>query len=492
MLRLEPILENQELETKETPPATTPSVQLLDPISFEKEFQEGKAELVNFNFIETPETLARVARLVPSSEKRHIMATYTISSLGLGLSCTIGILLKFTTPLAFGGAAFTIATGTMIGLTAGGGLLAIGLAFFVHKFYTKEAIKNMGILLSQLEQLDIKIKERASRIIQYNNESFSMLLQMKLASEQLKFKREQLNPLSSPSPTEKQIEARIDNYINFLVKHPAHPNFNQINDCQLRENEINGAHDRQQNIRAKLTEACTEILSNKTTVENFAKASENYTSHHTDDIRSCFPSLAYVAPKTKLPTIINKPAVGFAFLGSFSGTVGLSYLSLAVITAFATLPMAFPALYLIIPLAFAVATSVAYTVYKTKNLEAERNTDKKNKQKQLSYYYRNTRLQERRLHQETRAYCNYEAEVISSQLSPKTNQPTVVKRIPSFPNLTESGLSMFSNNVLDFNASSNHDLKSIPMEDEDLSFRDPSQFTSSSCSLATPYSPRAG
>lgn len=479
MLRSNPNpTEDKKLEAPQAPP---PPVQVLDAIAFEGRFERNEIDLVSFNYNETPENVAAAIKKVSLREKLSLMAANTISSLGLGLGSTIGILLKFSAPLAIGGAGLAIATEVMIGLSTGAGLLAIGLAFFVHKFYTKEAIKNAGILLSQIEGLDKKIDRRAGQILGRFQQSFAMLLQMTLALEQLKRHREQSNPQSLPTPTEKEIRARIDNYIDFLVKDPSHPNFNKIKDDEIaeenekREAQIRKALERQYHIRNKLNQACTQILNDPTiSPKDYARLAKDYAATNTQSIRdACFPPLRFIAAKTKLPNILTKPAVGLSFLGTFSGTIGLSYTSIGLITAFTVLPIAFPPLYIILGLAFVIATFTAYNVYHAKKIEAQRNIDKRNRQKHLSYFYDSNKLLKDRYTEELTQYNSYQPEIVHTQPSPKPQPSPEFKRQPS---AAENELSLLQKRATDFNPSSNQDL-TISTAGEDLRFNDPSQLT---------------
>lgn len=450
----------------------TPPIQVLDAIEFEERFKRNEIDLVSFNFNETPENIAAAVKKVPLKEKLSIIATNTISSLGLALGSTIGILLKFTLPTAIGGAGLVIETAVMGWLSGGAGLLAFGLAFFVHKFYTKESIKNTGILISQIKGLDKKIDRRAAQILARFQQSFAMLLQMKLTLEQLKRNRERSNPHSVASSTENELQARIDNYIDFLVKDPNHPNFNKIKDDEIHEEEekrepqIRKALERQYHIRNRLREACNTIfLFQDDTMgsKDFARLAKDYVSTHQKGIRNyCFPPLRFIATKTKLPSILSKPTVGLSFLGTFSGTIGLSYTSISLMTAFTVLPIAFPPLYLILGLAFVIAGFTAYNVYQTKKIEAQRNIDKKNRQKHLSYYYDANKLLKDRYTEELTQYNSYQTELIYPQQSP-TPQPS--PEFKKHADLTQTRQSICQNRPVDYASSSTNDLRVSPSED---------------------------
>ncbi len=431
-------------------------VQALDPVDFELRF---KKKLDDSKAIEP----------VPLRERSYIITTYTISSLGLGLGCTIGPLLKFVAPLAIGGAGLKIATLVMAGLVGGAGLLAVALAFVVHKRYTKEAIEKAGKQLKQISDNNDELAKRSLMIDECLYQAFSMLLYMKYASEKLKRARLLLDPASSPSPTEDMIEKRINNYINFLVIDPNHPHLQQIKDDERRRKSIGNATDRQETIRDRLMEACDQLLKGKTTVKN-------YQDTHIVEIRDCFPSLRLTASRAKTPTVMNKPAIGFSFLGTFSGVMGLSYTAITLISLFTTMTITFPPLYPILALSFTVATITAYTAYKAKKEEAIRMAQISNQEKQLAYYTEVQQSLKDQYTKELQHYAKYQPEVLrNNKTLSRSKSMSELKRVPSVRN----GLSLF-NETANFDPTSNHDIPSLEriadtLPEEDLTFEDPSE-----------------
>lgn len=453
MLRMVPLP-----STLQTP---TPPIQALDMIDFEKKLKKSK--LVS---LEKPDNMPDAIKKVKKREKINIMATNTLSSLGLGLGCTIGILLKFVAPLAFGGAAFVIAAPVMISLTCGAGLLALGLAFLVHKFGTKKAIEDIATTIYQNKLCKAKMREEGEVLTKKIEESFTMLLTMKLALERLKRAREKVYPNSIPATTERKLEACINEYINFLVHDPNHPNVKLIEDIHDREKEIQLITDRQKNIRRKLNEACTLILNHTTTIKDYVETKDN-----AKEIIDCYPSLHLVAHKATVPPIISKPVVGFAFLGAFSGAFGLSYFSIALVTTFTVIPMAFPPLYAIIGLSILVATWNSYTVYQTKKREAYRNTKLENRQIHLSYYEKNDKLLQDRYCRELEHYSNYQPDIIR-ELEVYSSATPDVTRKQITPIVSQTRQAFY--NEIKFNPSSQYDLPSL-VKEEELRFNDPSQ-----------------
>ncbi|MDA8561979.1 hypothetical protein N9L02_02560, partial [Gammaproteobacteria bacterium] len=355
------------------PNTTNNLLQALDTIGFENEFKKGEIELVSFKIKETKDLVEEAIKKVKFSEKCKIWLNSTLSSLGFGIGWTIGYLNKFTSPMMSGGAGIVLSHPVYIGLMIGCGLLALTIAFFVHKYYTKPTIKNVAMLQHTLIHYQNKIEKKSKRISDDLVNYFGMLANMKLTLEKIKRNRLQKDSASSPSNIEEKIQSRIDEYINFLVNDPNHPNLQLIKAKNEKDEAIERAKQRQINIRDQLDDACKYISKNNSKIKKYILLKKEKI------IKNCFPSLKLIAPKTKEPVVIKKPTIGFSFLGAFSGTMGLSYLVFGLLKSFAGLSVVtFPPILIFFAIAIPVAAGITYSVYKTKKLEAERNTELKN------------------------------------------------------------------------------------------------------------------
>lgn len=479
MLRSNPP-EEKKSSAPQTPP---PPIQILDAEAFEERYEAGEIELVD-SFSShakpattptpttTPPTVKPAKKAISLKEKIYILTSSVIPAIGFGLGNTIAVLLKFVAPVAVvGGAGLTISTGLMIGLTGGFGLFALGLVAMMYHSSTKQAIEKIEQFNSQLQRLQEGIEKRAAQILNDFNNAFAMLLEMKLALEQLKRRREALDPDSFPSATEITIQRRINSYINFLVQHQDHPNFQKI-DEKFRDEAIAGARQRQINIRIRLSEACDEILNDPTVhPKDFGQQAKAYALKLREDKTfrdDCFPSLHLIAPKAKRPPFINISLKEFltSFFGAFGGIFGLPFLTIGLIGTFSVIPMAFPPLYPILALGIAYGLYNVYRVNDTKKLDAERNAEKLNKQKHLAYYYDSHKLLKDRLTTELEQYIEYQPDVIASQFSPKPQPSPEFKRQP--------GTTLLPNGAVDYLPSSNQKL-TTSLAGEDLRFNALSQ-----------------
>ncbi len=475
-------LEGKELPAPQTPP---PPIQILDAIAFEELYKAKKIELFDHSSSEPvttakaesepvttakPETAVKpVKKVISLKEKIYILTSSIIPAIGFGLGNTIAVLLKFVAPIAVvGGAGLAISTGLMIGLTGGFGFLALGLVFMMYHNSIKDAIKKIDLFNNQLERLQDEINLKAVKILKDFNNAFAMLLKMKLALEQLKRTRK-----TSGSDKETIIERRIDSYINFLVQHPDHPNFQKIQDAKLRKEEIEGADKRQKKIRDKLDEISKEILNDNTvSVNDYIQRAEDYAEKLKEDKifrDNCFPSFHFVAPKAKLPPFININLKEFltAFFGAFGGIFGLPFLTITLIGTFTVIPMAFPPLYPILALGIVYGMYNVYRINDTKKLEAERNVEKLNMQKHLAYYhYSHNKLLRDRLTTELNQYTRYQRDVIATEFSPKLQSSPEFKKPP----ITEPA--SLQSKAVDYIPSSDEKL-TISTAGEDLSFNEP-------------------
>lgn len=456
------------------------SLQALDTIEFESEFKQGKIDLITFKVSDNPQIIQQAIDDVPAHEKRHIKAIYYLSSIGTGLSCTIGIMMKFSAPIVVGGAGIVIAMPILIGLTAGCGIIALALAYYVRKIWVTKEIRNSGLLLKEIEHNDEKIIEQGLKIERELKQSFTMLLRMQLALENLKRTREQVSSISTPSLGEEQLKKRIDDYIDFLVTNPHHPNFSSIESPKRRLAAMDRATERQVTIRHRLQEACELIQSGQTTLKNYIKKNPA-------EIRACFPSLHLIAPKIKLSIsdIVLKPEFGLSFLGGFTGTFGLSYSMLGIISAFFVLPMLFPPLYVILPIAFIGACYIAHSMYKIKKVEEERKTFSKNQQKYIAYLHRADNLLSNRYTKELEHYTDDQSDTVtrtttrSPSRTPPLSNPVMDSK--SEIDISKSGLSFLE--TIGQTRSSTPDQPSL-IQTEDLRFNDPSQLTEISSQIS--------
>lgn len=510
MLRSNLFEEEKELPTPQTPP---PSVQILDAVAFEELYEAGKIELFDpspsSKITERPVPTATklVKKAISLKEKIYILTSSFIPAIGFGLGNTLAVLIKFVAPVAgVGGAGLYISNAVMIGLTGGFGLIALGLMGMMYYSSYKDATKKLETFNHQLERLQEEIDLKAAKILNDFNKAFAMLLKMKLALEQLKRTREALDPYSFPSHTETVIQKRINSYIDFLAQNQNHPNFQKIQD-EFRHDEIEGARQRQINLRNKLYEASEKILNDTTiSVKDYANRAEEYVNELknkkifengkvvltkegkelTEDkvLRdSCFPSLHFVAPKAKRPPFININLKEFftAFGSAFGPIFGLPFLTIAIIGVFTTIPMAFPPLWPILALGVVYGMYNVYRVNDIKKLDAERNVEKLNKQKHLAYFhYSHNKLLKDRLHTELEEYTKYQYDVIATQFSSPKPQPS-----PEFKKHPTAGLTLSQKPAVDYTPSSDQDLK-ISTAGEDLRFNDPSQLTGLTTNNPTP------
>lgn len=437
-------------------PQRIKNIQALDTIEFECEYQQNKVELVRFNLDNQPGDVKNAIAKVPPNEKRIISATYILSSIGTGLGSTIGMMTRFSAPIAIGGAGLTIGASLMVGLTAGCGIIALCLAYFVRKYYTKEAFKKVGLLREQIDHYDTKLCEKAIKVEHDLNKAFAMLLKMKCELNILRKIREEQNLVQS-SDKEETLEMKINYYINFLVIDPEHPNLNLIEDYQKKREATERAIVRQDKIRLRLNEACNLIETKKTTIDKYIK-------YHPCEVRRCFPSLHLVAPKikTSLRDILFTPSVGLTILGGFTGSVGLSYSMLGIISMFTVISMSFPPLYPILGIGFIGSFIMGCAVYKIKKTENKRKAHLKNQQKYLAYLTRADKLLTERYTHELEDYVQYktipkEPEPTSLASSPSSTPP-IIPILERKPAERDLALSLFVDKPLG-----------------DLSFRDSSQ-----------------
>lgn len=312
-------------------------------ISDEKTRAELKAQ--------SEKDLENTLNKVPSKERRYITIMNITAPLGLGVSATLTILLRFMAPLAAGGAALAVSIPVFMGLAIGGTLLALCIGFAVHKFFTKEAIKDIASQIKQIEEYNQAIIAKKTLVDEKKCESFEKLAMMK---------RHGLNP------------TELQKQIHYFVGNPDHISLLQIPHQQEQKEAIKRTIQRQTAIKTLLDEA----LASQIPIETFIQTNK-------DSILACFPSTGHMTKDpSNLP--IAKPTLIASTFG-FTGTFSLSFTSMAIITGLTTVTVTFPPVFIVLALSAVVSAIVGYAVYQNRLNNAKRSSEINYQRKTLDY-----------------------------------------------------------------------------------------------------------
>lgn len=281
------------------------------------------------------ETAARIDKIVPTLPLRERTAarwTFALSSLGPPLNATIGILTKLA------GASLGLAFLPFAIILGVGGGLSLLLGYAIYRLQSQQTLKDTAKLQGDIDTAEKKLSNLPHEIEQQQKQAFLHLLELKKLHDQIL-----LDGLAGSKKLAARLEFQINKDIQLLAGPANQINFNQTQStpkqriAQLKK--LVWGFDKSKNI---------EGIDGNTPEEKYI----NYHfSGHTYDLntfkQNC-QSYPYIPkPKPEPQTWRSawksfsnsfKPVIVPSFwsgLSAFTGSIALSYLSVAAATGFA-------------------------------------------------------------------------------------------------------------------------------------------------------------
>jgi len=410
------------------------------------------------------------------SERRMLIASNIMPSIGIGLNYTTGIVSKLTADVAMGGAGIALSGATMATITFGGIIAAALIGFAFYKLVTVPTIIAQGNLIHRIEKLTDK-KAILERQIEHNQyKSFRTLVRMHLTLNELKTKFNEAtdkNKKSSYKAATAKLEARIKTYIDFLVgdtkfevehrkiertptktekfgyacklakyrvlreitatpgESPKTPEerIKILNDMRIRIRErkkheiIQDRKNRNKKINdliQKISSTIKDTYSDPFSIK--AKDLDNECISYQKEILSYFPKIKskkidIVKPRVWAPTI-------FAGVSSFMSSYGLSMGFLAMATGGLGAVGTFPPGLIILGISLIVGISISYASHTLRKKTIKRNEELERLKDDAEKYEKNKSDQERR----NRKNIEYNSESIRTMRAIEIDPNYIVNR----------------------------------------------------------------